>query len=237
MCARFTLYTEGRLIAERFLLAQIPALVARYNIAPSQPLPVIGTKAGGQGRGLAMFRWGFIPHWAQDDKGMRPVNAKSETVASSVMFRDSFWERRCLVPADGFYEWRTEGKGKLPVHFRMKDKSLFGFAGIWDIWKGPNGAVFTCAILTTKPNELTGAVHNRMPVILPKDREAEWLDPAVTSTARLSGMLGPYPAGEMDAVPANPAMNKRAFEGPDRLVLRRLTITPTTQSPPSSHSR
>jgi len=219
VCARFTLNTEGRFIAERFLLAQIPALVARYNIAPSQQLPVIGTKAGGHGRGLAMFRWGFIPHWAQDDKGMRPVNAKSETIASSVMFRDSFRTRRCVVPADGFYEWRAEGKRKLPIHFRLKNQSLFAFAGIWDIWKGPAGAVFTCAILTTQPNELTRQVHDRMPVILPRDREAEWLDPAVTDTARLSAMLGPYPAGEMDAVPANPAMNKPAFEGLECLTL------------------
>src|SRR5262249_52802514 len=130
-CVRFTLYMEGHLIAERFLLAQIPALVARYNFAPSQPLPVIGAKAGGPARGLAMFRWGFIPHWAQDDKGMRPVNAKSETVASSVMFAESFRTRRCLAPADRFYEWRAEGKRKLPVHFHLKDRSLFGFAGVW----------------------------------------------------------------------------------------------------------
>jgi putative SOS response-associated peptidase YedK len=170
VCARFTLYTEGRLIAERFQLAFLPSLMPRYNIAPSQQLPVIGTKAGGQGRGLAMFRWGFIPHWAQDDKGMRPVNAKSETVTSIVIFRDSFRDRRCIIPADGFYEWRTEGRKKLPVHFRLKDRSLFGFAGIWDVWKGPNGVVFTSAILTTEPNELTATVHNRMPVILPRDR-------------------------------------------------------------------
>jgi putative SOS response-associated peptidase YedK len=220
VCARFTLYTPGNLIAERFLLAQIPSLVARYNIAPSQPLPVIDTKAGGLGRGLAMFRWGFIPRLAQDDKGMRPVNAKSETVASSVMFAESFRTRRCLVPADGFYEWRAEGKRKLPIHFRLKDRTLFAFAGIWDIWKGPAGPVFTCAILTTEPNELTKQVHDRMPVILPRDREAEWLDPGVSDTARLSAMLGPYPAVEMDAVPANPAMNKPAFEGPECLTLQ-----------------
>jgi putative SOS response-associated peptidase YedK len=172
VCARFTLYTEGRLIAERFQLATLPSLKPRYNIAPSQPLPVIGTKAGGQGRGLAMFRWGFIPNWAQDDKGMRPVNARSESIVGSAMFAESFRKRRCLVPADGFYEWRTEGKRKLPVHFRLKDRAPFAFAGIWDVWKGSSGSVFTCAILTTKPNELTATVHDRMPVILSRDDEA-----------------------------------------------------------------
>ena len=106
---------------------------------------MIGTKAGGQGRGLAMFNWGFIPHWAQDDSGPKPVNAKSETIASSVMFGDSFRNRRCLVPADGFYEWRTVAKKKLPVHFRLKDHSPFGFAGVWDVWKGPTGrGVYLC---------------------------------------------------------------------------------------------
>src|SRR5450432_1093873 len=126
MCARFTLFTPGAEIAKRFSLADIPELVPRYNIAPSQSIPVIGTKAGGHGRGLAMFKWGFIPHWTQAAPTMKPVNAKSETVANSPMFGDSFRKRRCLVPASGFYEWKTVAKKKMPVWFHLKDKSPFG---------------------------------------------------------------------------------------------------------------
>src|SRR5262245_50192054 len=131
MCARYTLAQPADLLAERFGLAGIPELVKRYNIAPSQQIPIIGARATG-GRGLAMFKWGFIPHWAQDDSGPKPVNAKSETVAGSVMFGDSFRKRRCLIPADGFYEWRAVGKKKFPIHYHLKDRSLFAFAGIWD---------------------------------------------------------------------------------------------------------
>jgi putative SOS response-associated peptidase YedK len=219
MCARFTLRAPPDLLAERFNLLQIPQLVARYNIAPSQLLPVVGTKAGSQARGLAMFKWGFIPNWAQDDKGMRPVNARSESIAGSVMFGESFRKRRCIVPADGFYEWRTEGKRKLPVHFRLMDGSPFAFAGIGDVWKGPSGSVFTYAILTTKPNELTATVHDRMPVILAREDEAAWLDPGLDDATKLLPLLRSFPAAEMEAVAANPAMNRPQFEGPGCLTL------------------
>src|SRR5450755_2805418 len=193
MCARFTLFTPGAEIAERFLLADVPALAPRYNIAPSQSIPVIGAKAGGQGRGLAMFKWGFIPHWAQEDAGMKPVNARAETVAGSVMFGESFRKRRCIVPASGFYEWRTVAKKKMPIWFHLKDKSPFGFAGVWDVWQGPAGKVFSVAILTTTPNELTRTVHDRMPVILKPEDEATWLDPAIEDSACLLPLVGTYP--------------------------------------------
>jgi putative SOS response-associated peptidase YedK len=147
------------------------------------------------------------------------ANAKSEASAGNVMFGDSLRSRRCIVPADGFYEGRTEIKKKLPVHFRLKDRSPFAFAGVWDIWKGPSGAVFTCAILTTKPNELTAAVHDRMPVILAREDEAAWLDPTVSDAGRLLPMLRSYPATEMEAVAANPWMNKTGNEGPECLVV------------------
>lgn len=227
MCARFTLAVSGAELAERFNLLDIPSIVPRYNIAPSQSVPVIGAKAGGQGRGLGMFKWGFVPHWTQDDSGPKPVNAKAETVASSVMFGDSFRKRRCLVPADGFYEWRTVAKKKLPIRFRLKDHSLFAFAGLWDVWKGPKGAVFTCTILTTTPNELTATVHDRMPVILTRDAEADWLDPAMQDPDRLTSLLKPYSADEMEGVPANPAMNKPTFEGPECLTVSGTELFPS----------
>jgi putative SOS response-associated peptidase YedK len=214
MCARYTLRSPADLLAVRFGLPQPPDLRPRFNIAPSQLIPVIGTKAGGQGRGLALFKWGFIPHWAQGDAGTKPVNARAETVATTPMFADSFRLRRCIIPADGFYEWKTINKKKTPVHFRLKSHEPFGFAGVWDVWNGPQGKVFSSAIITTEPNELTREVHDRMPVILSRDSEAGWLDPANQNPDVLLPMLRPYPAGEMKAVGVNPALNKPSFEGP-----------------------
>jgi putative SOS response-associated peptidase YedK len=213
MCARFTLRSPADLLAERFGLLQPPDLKARYNIAPSQLIPVIGTKAGSKARGLAMFKWGFVPHWAQGDAGTKPVNARAESVATTPMFSESFRLRRCIVPADGFYEWKTVNKKKLPVHFRLKTGEPFGFAGLWDVWNGPNGKVFSCAIVTTTPNELTREVHDRMPVILARGDEAAWLDPVNNNPDVLLPMLKSYPAGEMEAVQVNPALNKPSFEG------------------------
>jgi putative SOS response-associated peptidase YedK len=165
-----------------------------------------------------MFKWGFVPHWAHDESDPKPVNAKAETVANSVLFGDSFRHRRCLVPADGFYEWRTVNKKKMPIRFHLKDNAPFAFAGIWDVWPSPRGKEFTVAILTTEPNELTKTVHDRMPVILRPDDEATWLDPSVNDPDKLSMLIGPYPAERMAADPANPALNKPSHEGPDCLV-------------------
>jgi len=218
MCARYTIRTPADLLAARFGLDQVPDLRPRYNVAPSQPVPVVGVKAGGQGRGLALFRWGFIPHWAADDSGPKPVNTKVETVVGSSLFGESFRRRRCLVPADGFYEWRTVHKKKVPVRFRLKDDAPFAFAGVWDVWAGPAGKVFTVAILTTTPNDLTRPVHDRMPVILRPEDEAAWLDPAADDPGRLLPLVGPYAADLMAADPVNPALNKASFEGPDCLV-------------------
>jgi putative SOS response-associated peptidase YedK len=217
MCARFTIHTPADLLAERFGLVQVPDLRPRYNVSPTQPIPVIGAKAGGQGRGLALFKWGFIPHWANDDAGPKPVNAKAETVAQSVMFGDSLRKRRCLVPADGFYEWKPVNRKKVPVWFHPRDRQPFAFAGIWDVWAGPQGKVFTVAILTTTPNDLTREVHDRMPVILRPEADATWLDPQVDDPDRIMPLVGPYPADLM-AAPANPALNRPSFEGPDCLV-------------------
>ena len=218
MCARYTIRTPADQLAARFGLPQVPDLRPRYNVSPTQSVPVIGTKAGGLGRGLALFRWGFIPHWAVDDSGPRPVNAKTETVANSVLWGDSFRRRRCLVPADGFYEWRTVNKKKVPVWFHLKDSATFAFAGVWDVWSGPQGKVFTVAILTTTPNDLTRPVHDRMPVILRPQDEATWLDSTVDDPDKLMPLVGPYPADLMAADPANPALNKPSFKGPDCLV-------------------
>ena len=146
------------------------------------------------------------------------MNAKAETVAQSVLFGDSIRKRRCVVPADGFYEWKTVNRKKVPVWFHRKDNGPFGFAGVWDVWKGPEGKVFTVAILTTTPNDLCRAVHDRMPVILTPEAEAAWLDPTIDNPDRVMPLVGgPYPADLMAANDANPALNKPSFEGPDCL--------------------
>ncbi|HKB05485.1 MAG TPA: SOS response-associated peptidase [Gemmataceae bacterium] len=219
MCARYIAFTEHVspvLVADIFGLVEVPTLSPRYNVAPSQMVPVVGAKPDGR-RGMSLFKWGFVPNWANDTSGPKPVNAKSETVAHGMMFAESFRRRRCLMPACGFYEWRTVGKKKYPLHFHMRDGQPFAFAAIWDRWAGPDGPLFTCALLTTTPNDLVREVHDRMPVILPRSAYAAWLDPTADGDA-LRSLLAPYPAAEMVANPANPAMNKPTFEGPECLV-------------------
>lgn len=217
MCGRFRLFARGDALVERFGLAETPALPPRYNIAPTQTVAVIGAKADGR-RGLSMMKWGFTPHWEKDPKaGFRPVNAKAERVATTPMFRDAFKRRRCIVPTTGFYEWRTVGKKKFPVHFAMRDGRPFGVAGLWDVWKGGGEPIYSCAIITTTPNDLTATVHDRMPVILSPDDYARWLDPAVQDAAELQPLLVPFLADAMEAHDANPAMNKAGYEGPDAL--------------------
>jgi putative SOS response-associated peptidase YedK len=217
MCARYTLFSPGAAIAKWFHLAEVPGLEPRYNVAPSQLVAVVGTKASGTGRGLALFRWGFVPHWAAGPNGPRPVNAKAETVAEKPSFRDSFRHRRCLIPADGFYEWRTSPQGKQPLFYRLKGGELMALAGIWDVWPGPTEKLFTCAIITTPANTLVEPVHDRMPAILPSEMWDVWLKPAEADPARLLSVLQPFPAERMEVVPASPVVNNSRHEGPDCL--------------------
>jgi len=217
VCARYTLFTPGYEIAELFELSQVPDLTPRYNVAPSQLVAVIGTKAGGGGRGLAMFRWGFVPHWANAPTGPRSVNAKAETIAELPAFRDAFRQRRCLIPADGFYEWRDTPDGKKPLFYRLRAGKVMALAGIWDCWPGPTEKLFTCAIVTTTANSAVEPVHDRMPVILPREDWDTWLNPAEQESAKLRPILKPYPAEEMEILPVNPVVNNSRHEGPDCL--------------------
>jgi putative SOS response-associated peptidase YedK len=217
-CAHHTLRTPPDHIAELFDLHDAPRLYARYNVASSQPISVVGAKPDGRRR-LSLFRWGFVPIWSDGNLKVRPVNAKAETVATTPMFRDAFRKRRCQVPAAGSFEWRTVGKRKMPVHSQLKGGAPFAFAGVWDCWKGGEKPLYTVAILNTKPNQLTRTVHDRMPVILPPSEFALWLDPAVGDPVALRPLLAPYSADEMEAHPANPAMNQPAIEGPECLPL------------------
>lgn len=187
----------------------------RYNIAPTQPVATV--RQTGSGRILSMMRWGLVPSWATDIKiGNQLINGRSETLLEKPAFREAFRSRRCLIPADGFYEWKKAGKQRYPFHFGMKDNSLFAFAGVWDRWKSPGGAMLqSCSILTTAPNELLEDVHDRMPVILPRCHYEAWLIAPAAEAERLAELLVPFDAGLMSRYPVGPLVNKPENETPE----------------------
>ena len=210
-----------RELHERMDLIGTPLnLRPRYNVAPSQDVAVV--RADDDGRTLAMLRWGLIPAWAKNQAiGHKLINARSETAAEKPSFRSAFRHRRCLIPADGFYEWRREGKTRQPWLFGLRDGVPFAFAGLWERWTVPQGAaltgtfaerspgdtVETCTILTTAANETVAPVHGRMPVILPTDAYGPWL-------AGEDVALAPYPADDMTAWPVSPLVNRPANDDP-----------------------
>ncbi len=204
MCGRFYLFGDGAAVADLFDLAAPVDLVARYNIAPSQPVAVV--RLGEHGREFVPLRWGFVPAWAKDAK-CAPINARAETAADKPTFRDSFRKRRCLIPADGFYEWVRQGKAKQPFAFRLNDDKPFAFAGLWERWEGPSGPVETCCILSTTANDLVRPAHDRMPVMLERAYFEQWLDPAEQNAEALTWMLRPYRADAMRAYPVSALVN------------------------------
>ncbi len=173
--------------------------VPRYNVAPGQEIAVLRHAANRPARLLSTMRWGLVPSWSNDPStGYKTINARAETVATMPAFREPFRLRRCLITADGFYEWKRAGKDKLPFCFTLTDETVFGFAGVWDHWKTPQGQwLDTCSIITTKPNELVRDIHDRMPVILTPDAYDVWLDPGFTKVTELQPLLEPYPAEAM----------------------------------------
>jgi putative SOS response-associated peptidase YedK len=181
----------------------------RYNIAPTQPVPVIRQHPKEPVRQLALMRWGLVPHWAKDATGAaNTINARSETAATKPAFRDPLKLRRCLIPADGFYEWARKGASKQPYCFEVREGELFAFAGLWDGWKNAEGQwVKTCSILTTTPNAVTSALHDRMPVILDPDAYDLWLDPGMQDVAAISELLKPYDARLMRCYPVSTRLN------------------------------
>ena len=216
MCGRYTLKSPVERLAEKFHLTDALSLKPRYNIAPSQPVAVVRRLPDNSDRKLVMLRWGLIPAWVKDStSGAQPSNAKAETAAEKPMFRDAFRRRRCLVPADGFYEWRQEDMRKQPVYICMKDREPFAFAGLWEHWENQDGqAIESCTILTTEPNDLLKPIHNRMPVILdPKDYDL-WLDPGVRDAGKLRPRLGPYPPEDMNAYPVSLRVNNPLNDDP-----------------------
>jgi|SRR5213594_334659 len=209
MCGRFTLKTPVERLSEQFQFPKIIPLKPRYNIAPSQDVVVVRRMPDDRERKLTMLRWGLIPRWVKDPtRGSQPINAKAETAAEKPMFRDAFRRRRCLIPADGFYEWKQEGGRKQPVYICTKDRQPFAFAGLWEHWEEQEGQfIESCTILTTEPNDLLAQVHSRMPVILDQNDYDLWLDPDVQEVSRLKPLLRPYPPEQMTFYPVNLRVN------------------------------
>ena len=214
MCGRFTLTSLPKVVAQLFDLPAVPELDPRYNIAPTQGVAVV--RAGSDGRRLDLLRWGLIPSWVKDVKQAPTlVNARVDTLQEKPSFRGAFRSRRCLIPADGFYEWKTIGGKKQPMYFTMNDGAPFALVGLWERWEGPDGTVIeSCTTLTTEPNEVVSPIHDRMPVILPPEAYALWLDPRVTEPQRLVPLLGSYPAEAMRVHAVSPQVNSASAEGP-----------------------
>ncbi len=215
MCGRYTLKSPIHILAEEFgITGPLPEVRPSYNVAPGRNVAAV-LDGGDGGRRLEVLKWGLVPSWAKDPGiGNRMINARSETAAEKPSFRKAMKERRCLILADGFYEWRKMGNGKQPYHARMADGRPFAFAGLWERWERDGEELRTCAILTTGANDLMRPVHDRMPVILPREEYEMWLDPELRDPAPLLPLLAPYPSEAMTVYPVSRAVNRPSNDGP-----------------------
>lgn len=216
MCGRYTVHANVKELVEAFKLKLIEAQAEpRYNIAPTQDIPVVVETE--RGRTLKSLRWGLVPHWAQDVAiGNKMINARAETLAEKPSFRTLLKSHRCVIPASGFYEWKAEDGKKTPYYIHRQDDEPFGFAGLWTQWKQKgNGALplQTCTIITTAANEMMQAIHQRMPVILPPDACAEWLNPDNEESEGLTELLVPYAGADMEAYPVATTVNSPRNQG------------------------
>lgn len=209
MCGRYRQSRRKQLIDEYFgSVSGEEEWEPRYNIAPTQHVPVIRQNPTQPRRALSLMRWGLIPSWAKSLSGPPMINARSETAATTPAFRDPMKLRRCLIPANGFYEWQKTTAGRQPFCFEVDDGELFAFAGLWDRWKDQSGQwIKSCSILTTTPNTVTLPVHDRMPVILDPEGYDQWLDPRTTNIEAVSEMLRPYDARLMRCFPVSSRVN------------------------------
>ena len=222
MCGRFALISSTETIADQFGVPAnrttgMPPSVPRYNIAPTQPVMAVRLDQSGQ-RELTFFQWGLVPSWSKDVRiGSRMINARSETVAEKPSFRNAFKRRRCLIPADGFYEWQKLEDRKQPMFIQAADKRPFGFAGLWEIWSSPDGdQLQTCTILTTSPNEMMAQIHNRMPVIVEPEDFDLWLEPGPDPSQAMH-LFRPYPAHKMAAYPVSTFVNNPRNDAPEAI--------------------
>jgi len=223
MCGRFTITQLPTDLAEQFDV-EIPDSIRidfnpRYNLAPTQPVLVVRTGAEGGRRELTWLRWGLIPSWAKDPAiGNRMINARAESLADKPAYRASYRRRRCLVLADGFYEWQRRDRVKQPYYLRFKSGGVFGLAGLWEHWQSPDGdELESCAIITTDPNALASQIHDRMPVIIPGAGYDRWLDPRTQSPDALAALLKPYPADQMESYPVSTNVNRPANDSAENI--------------------
>jgi putative SOS response-associated peptidase YedK len=213
MCGRFTLTVDINSVGKAFNVSVPSSLQAapHYNIAPTQNVVSILSNGTAQ---LDLLRWGLIPSWSKDESiGSKMINARAETLAEKPSFKRLLNTKRCLVVADGFYEWRKEQGGKTPMYITLKEHTLFAIAGLWDTWRNPAGEqIRTCTLITTQPNDLVASIHNRMPVILSSEAQKAWLDPSLHDEHVLLPLLTPYPAGEMSARPVSRLVNNPHYD-------------------------
>ena len=219
MCGRFTLFADFQEIIDRFDIEaaiQEELYTPSYNVAPSHS--VLSVINDGRVNRLGFLKWGLIPSWAKDEKiGFNLINARGETIMEKPSFREAYKKRRCLVIADGFYEWkRHEDKTKTPMRIKLKSEGLFAMAGLWERWKSPNGQiVYSCTVITTEPNELMSTIHDRMPVIFKPEDEKIWLDHTISDSKQLNKLLRPLPADLMEAYEASGFVNSPKNNSPD----------------------
>jgi putative SOS response-associated peptidase YedK len=222
MCGRFTSKAKPEQVEKEFKVGKLnPKLFEpRYNIAPTQLIPAVLETDGT--RIVNALRWGLIPSWAKDDSiGGKMINARAETLSEKPSFKNAFKSRRCIIPASGFYEWAKKGEtAKQPFYFYLKDKDVFGFAGLWEEWtdKETGELVETCTIITTEANEVLEPVHDRMPVILKAENYDQWLDEKDKDTERLQKLLVPFPASEMASHAVSKAVNSPSYDSPDLII-------------------
>ena len=216
MCGRYTLRTPTDVLAEGFEIEEYPSsLSPNYNVAPTQEVAAVVEED--EKRKLELLRWGLIPSWAKDPAiGNKMINARAETVSEKPSFRKAFKVRRCLILADGFYEWQKTDSGKQPYHIKMQDDSPFAFAGLWETWRDGE-EIRSCTIITTDANDLMGEIHHRMPVILQPEDYDMWLDPDFDEKEALTTLLKPYPADAMEAYTVSRRVNKPSNNEPSVL--------------------
>jgi len=218
MCGRFTLTADPADLQAAFPWVSFPEQVfsPRYNIAPTQPIAVVTNSSENK---LDFFSWGLVPFWAKDPSiGSRMINARAETLADKPSFKNAFKRRRCLILADGFYEWQKipGEKSKIPTYIHMKNGQPFAFAGLWEDWHSADGSqILSATIITTKPNQLMAPIHNRMPVILPPNTYQEWLAASEVDLQKMSKLLQPFDANKMEAYPVSQMVNNPRNDSPD----------------------
>jgi putative SOS response-associated peptidase YedK len=216
MCGRFVLCSPAKTIVEEFRVDKAAfEYIPSYNVAPTQNVVIV--KKDGT-RILTQYKWGLIPSWAKDPGiGHSMINARAETIADKPAFRSSFKNQRCLVVADGFYEWK-KGKVKIPVYIRLKSGKPFGFAGLYSIWKSPEGGeIYTCTIITTEANEIVSSIHDRMPAIISKEDYDYWLDPNSHDKEKLLSFLKPYDSEAMELYTVSKKVNSPSYNAPDNI--------------------